>query len=181
MQTTRQTWEHLRNTYWYVTQADLPALQFSASDNQLGWQGDQTVWHLTGYKNGYFWGACATAMFAHDTRNNGTPPKVQRTRIVGTVTAEGHVLMNFVRDTGLQESMVTAYGNMVQVDAQWAFQMQMSTSAAGKQVLHWANMQQTRPGEDSFLKLPGVQYSVPEMLDGASYPRFDEDAATQPG
>ncbi len=57
MQTTRQTWDFLRNTYWYVTAPDLQALQFSASDNQLSALIGQTVWHLTGSQGGYIWGA----------------------------------------------------------------------------------------------------------------------------
>ncbi|MBI3231243.1 MAG: hypothetical protein HYZ45_14090, partial [Burkholderiales bacterium] len=150
------------------------SLQFNTSDDQLVWQGDQTVWHLTGYQNGYFWGACAAAMFAEGDLNSDTPPTIQQNRIVGTVTAEGHVLINFVSGSRLRESVIVGYGNMVQGDGQWAFQMQMSTGMAGRQVLHWANMQQTRPGEASFLKLPGVQYSVPEILKGASYPTFEE-------
>lgn len=174
--THHSTWDFLTNTYWYVPVAYLPALQFSSNDNQLTWCGDQTVWHITGYKNGYFWGACAATFFNEGEANAEPPPTIQQSRIIGSVSANGHVLMNFVTGSGKQESIVTGYGVMVEVEGQWAFQMQMSTGAGGTQLLHWANMLQTKVGEPSFAKLPGVNYSVPDMLDGASYPTFSDTA-----
>jgi hypothetical protein len=52
--THRTTWDFLADTYWYVTPPDLPALQLSPDDGVLTWRGDQTVWHISGYENGYF-------------------------------------------------------------------------------------------------------------------------------
>ena len=170
--TNRTTWDFLANTYWYVPVADLPALQFSSDDNLLTWLGDQTVWHITGYKSGYFWGVCAATFFDEGQANAEPPPSIQQSRIIGSVSANGNVLMNFVTSSGSRESIVTGYGVMVNVDGQWAFQMQMSTGAGGSQLLHWANMLQTKEGDTSFAKLPGVNYSVPDMLAGASYPVF---------
>ncbi|MFT3765147.1 MAG: hypothetical protein QM820_06475 [Minicystis sp.] len=54
----------------------------------------------------------------------------------------------------------------------WAFQMQMCTASGNEQLLHWANMRQTKEGDASWQKLPGVDLSVPEMLKGATYPQF---------
>ncbi|MEN9867690.1 MAG: hypothetical protein RL748_3280, partial [Pseudomonadota bacterium] len=53
---TRAQWAWLTDTYWYVRTPDLPALQLDPEDNLLSWLVDQTVWHISGYKNGYFWG-----------------------------------------------------------------------------------------------------------------------------
>jgi hypothetical protein len=53
--------------------------------------------------------------------------------------------------------------------------MQMGTPAGSNQLFHWANMMQTCEGDASWDKLPGVNYSVPGMLDGASYPHFALD------
>ena len=171
----RTTWDFLADTYWYVPPADLPALQFESDDNALSWRGDQTVWHLTGYKNGYLWGACGAAMFSEGEANEETPPSIQQSRMVGSVSADGRVLINFMTGQGDRGSIITGYGQMVKVEGAWAFQMQMSTPAGGGQLLHWANMLQTKPGEPSFAKLPGVRYSVPDMLSGASYPAFGSE------
>ena len=171
----RTTWDFLANTYWYVPVSDLPALQFMPDDNLLSWRGDQTVWHITGYKNGYLWGASGAALFSQGEANEETPPPVQHSRMVGSVSADGRVVINFVNGSGNRVSIITGYGQMVQVGGEWAFQMQMSTAAGGGQLLHWANMLQTKPGEPSFAKLPGVNYSVPDMLEGASYPIFETE------
>lgn len=171
----RTTWDFLANTYWYVPTPFLRALQFSSGRNELAWMGDQTVWHLTGYRGGYFWGACAAALFSAGEADANPPPTIQQSRIVGSVTAEGRVLMNFISGSGKRETIVTGYGSMVKVKRQWAFQMQMSTGAAGTQLLHWADMLQTREGDRSFAKLPGVNYSVTDMLSGATYPAFPEN------
>lgn len=172
--TNRTSWEFLRGSYWYVPAPYLRAMQFAASDNTLAWVGDQTVWHLTGYKGGYFWGACAAAIFSEGEADTNPPPSIKQSRIVGSVSAEGRVLMDFISGSGKTESIVTGYGAMVRVRRQWAFQMQMSTGGGGTQLLHWANMLQTKQGERTFAKLPGVNYSVDEMLNGASYPAFGE-------
>lgn len=176
--TNRTTWDFLANSYWYVPPPDLPALQFSSDNNLLTWVGDQTVWHLSGYQSGYFWGACAVASFSEGQANANPPPAIQQSRIVGSVTADGRVLMNFISGSGRQESIVTGYGTMVQVAGQWAFQMQMATGAGGTRLLHWANMLQTKEGDRTFAKLPGVNYSVEEMLAGASYPAFADPTAS---
>ena len=55
-ETNGTSWNFLANIHWYVTLPDLPALQFSTSNDLLTWQSDQTVWYISGYKNGYFWG-----------------------------------------------------------------------------------------------------------------------------
>jgi hypothetical protein len=70
-------------------------------------------------------------------------------------------------------STSSGFGQMVEVGGAWAFEMQMSTDRLGTRVLHWANMVQTREGDPSWRQLPGLSYSVPEMLDGAVYPRLD--------
>lgn len=172
--TNRTTWDFLANTYWYVNYPDLPALQFSPDDNALTWEGDQTVWHISGYKNGYFWGVSSALMFEEgegDGKRAGSPG--QRS-MVGTVTSDGYVQITFVRSGRREDSIVTGFGHMSKMNGQWVFQMQMTASSGGNQTLHWANMMQTTEGEESWDKLPGVNYSVPEMLEGASYPRFSD-------
>ncbi|KUM05649.1 hypothetical protein KIF53_05550 [Chromobacterium subtsugae] len=169
----RATWNFLADTYWYVTQPDLPALRFDPGDNALSWQSDQTVWHISGYRNGYFWGVCS-ALLTDPGAEGGTP---QLRSLVGTVTADGALQISFVRDGALRDSVITGFGRLLQWDGEWACQMQMTAAASGGQTLHWANMRQTRPGDPSWDQLPGTGYSVPDMLEGASYPQFSTDQA----
>lgn len=170
-ETNRTTWNFLANTYWYVTSPDLPALQFSTSSDLLTWQSDQTVWHISGYKNGYFWGVCAAVI--HDLGETGGQPRQQS--LVGTVTAAGQVQITFIGDGLISNSVVTGVGQMVTVDGEWAFQMQMAAATGKNYLFHWANMMQTKEGEPSWNNLPGVDYSVPEMLEGATYPQFSDE------
>ena len=171
--TDRATWTFLADTYWYVTPPDLPALQFSPDDHVLTWRGDQTVWHISGYKNGYFWGVSAVITFDPGEASGTRASRPRQLSLVGTVSAGGHVQITFIRGSGLSESITTDFGQMVIVGGEWTFQMQMSTASGTNQLLHWANMRQTREGDASWHKLPGVDDSVPEMLKGATYPQFD--------
>lgn len=170
-ETNRTTWNFLANTYWYVTPPDLPALEFSASNNSLTWQCDQTVWHISGYKNGYFWGVCSAVI--NDPGENSGQPRQQT--LVGTVTAAGQVQITFIGDGLIGNSVVTGFGQMVTVNGQWGFQMQMATATGKNYLFHWATMMQTKEGELSWDNLPGVDYSVPDMLEGATYPQFEDD------
>lgn len=170
----RSTWNFLANTYWYVSYLDLPALEFSPSDNLLSWKVDQTVWHISGYKNGYFWGVSSAMIVDADEDSGRRSASPQQRSMVGTVTANGQVQISFIRGSGLRESIVTGFGHMSRLDQQWVFQMQMATSGGGEETLHWANMIETRPGDPSWDNLPGVNCSVQSMLEGASYPQFDE-------
>lgn len=174
LDTNRTTWDFLANSYWYVTPPDLPALQFSPDDNVLSWQGDQTVWHITGYKNGYFWGVTSAVVFDEGQANSKRAGPPRQLALVGTVTANGQVQITFVRAGRLNDSIITGFGQMTQVNGIWAFQMQMVTNSGSDQLLHWANMMPTKEGEASWDKLPGVNYSVPQMLEGAVYPQFAE-------
>ncbi|MBC3919117.1 hypothetical protein H8L32_16620 [Undibacterium sp. CY18W] len=167
----RTSWDFLADTYWYVTYPDLPALQFSASDNLLNWKVDQTVWHISGYKNGYFWGVSSAIIVDAGESSSGPRASPQQRSMVGTVTANGQVQISFIRGGGLRESIVTGFGHMSKLDQQWVFQMQMATSGGGEETLHWANMLETKRGDPNWNNLPGVNCSVPSMLEGASYPQ----------
>jgi hypothetical protein len=166
--TNRSTWDFLADTYWYVIPPDLPALRFSPNNDLLTWQIDQTVWHISGYKNGYFWGVSAGII--HEP--NETIGKPRQQRLVGTITAEGQVQITFIGDGLINDTVITGFGHMVKMDGEWAFQMQMATAAGRNFLFHWANMMQTKEGDASWDNLPGVDYSMPEMLEGASYPHF---------
>lgn len=153
---TRFDWRWLADTYWYVPQPDLPALQLDPDSNVLSWLVDQTVWHISGYKNGYFWGVTAAVMY---NAGEELPAHGPQSRI-GHLTMLGTVLPN---------------GQMVKVGEAWTFEMQMSSDRGGNRLLHWANMVETHDGEASWNQLPGVDQSVPQMLEGAVYPSFETE------
>lgn len=173
-QDNRTDWAWLKDTYWYVLVPDLPALQFDPDENNLSWLVDQTVWHITGYRNGYIWGVTSVMMYSAE---EGMPTRGPRSRpshlsLLGTITPSGQVQLTFVPQ-GRLGSVTTGFGQMVQRQGAWAFEMQMSTDRTGSRVLHWANMVQTREGEEAWDQLPGLAYSVPKMLEGATYPSLE--------
>jgi len=53
---TPDRWNWLKNTYWYVPAPNLPAFLFDADREELTPVLDQTVFHITDYRDGYFWG-----------------------------------------------------------------------------------------------------------------------------
>ena len=72
-------------------------------------------------------------------------------------------------------SPTIGFGQMVKVGEAWAFEMQMSTDRGDNRLLHWANMVEAHEGEASWNQLPGLDLSVPQMLAGAVYPRFETE------
>lgn len=172
MSTEKNTdWTWLQNTYWYVPTPGLPALQLDSDKNQLAWLRDQTLWHIAGCKNGYVWGVASVMMHGEHESIPAHGPRSSPVHLglLGTVTAGGQVHLTFVPSRGLS-STTNGFGQLVRVEGAWAFEMQMATDRMGALVLHWATMLQTRKGEESWNKLPGLPYSVPEMLEGAVYP-----------
>lgn len=169
---TRAQWRWLADTYWYVLPADLPAPQFDPDDNALSWLVDQTVWHISGYANGYFWGVTAALMYeaGESVPQRGPRSRISQLTLLGTVVPSGRVQITFLSN-GRRSNSVIGFGQMVKLGPAWAFEMQMSTERGDARVLHWANMVQTRPGEPSWEQLPGLPYSVPDMLEGAEYPQ----------
>ncbi|HSX59835.1 MAG TPA: hypothetical protein VLF18_06520 [Tahibacter sp.] len=73
--TPRPAREWLRDTYWYCPAADMPALRTEAT-GVFAWVVDQTVWHVTGGADGYFWGVASTLL----TPAGDTPDASQKKR-----------------------------------------------------------------------------------------------------
>src|SRR4051812_25873804 len=94
----RRDWSWLSGTYWCVPPGDLPALQLDPDDATLSWVVDQTAWHITGYRSGYFWGVSATLLHEPGAeaprRGPGSSP-VSFT-MLGTITAEGRIHLTFI-------------------------------------------------------------------------------------
>ncbi|MFM1801245.1 MAG: hypothetical protein RJA81_597 [Planctomycetota bacterium] len=150
-------WRWLTNTYWYVPQYGLKAIEYNSSTGSLSSLQDQTVYHITGYRDGYFWGETVARY------GNGSPSSAS---VVGSVTPQGRVLLTF--NNG--DEITTGYGVMIRQNGRWAMENQMFTGSSKVQIGHWAYMVQTRPGTRSWRSLPFVNQSVPEFLSNYNLP-----------
>lgn len=153
---TVRNWNWLDGTTWIVPPTGLPAYVYSPAQNQLVPVQDQTVYTITGYRNGYFWGRTATKL------GDGA---VTCKALVGSVTPDGKIYLTFTDYPYTQGSGTTiGVGTMVRKGYQWTMANQMSTGSSAAQVGHWAYMIQSQPGSASWYSLPGVNMSVPEFM-----------------
>ncbi len=165
-----QRWQWLAQTYWYVPKAGLLALASSPALKTPVPVSDQTVYYISNYAGGYFWGTTAVSY----TRPGGSAAsdQVSCLQIVGSVTPEGNVHLTFtplaskgVGSGGSNSQPTVGLGTMTRQWYEWTMENQMSTIAAGDLLLtHWAYMYQCKPDQPCFAALPGVGVSVPEFL-----------------
>lgn len=165
-------WNFLEGTYWYVPNSYLPALQMNAEETTPTAMIDQTLWQITGYNYGYFWGNCAALMYEKGTTSDGIP---QATRFVGTITPQNRVQISFMPINQIGAAFSTiGIGSLEQKsENNYYFEMQMSSGITNL-IAHWAKMLQTKEGDPSWNKLPGTEYSVPEMLEAAGFETYVE-------
>ena len=154
---TVRDWSWLNGTTWIVPPTGLPAYIYSPDQNQLIPIQDQTVYTITGYRNGYFWGRTAARINSNDTSCMS---------LVGSVTPEGKIYLTFTTYPYEEGTGTTTIGigTMVRKGRQWTMANQMSTGSSSSQVGHWAYMVQSKPNSASWYKLPGVNMSVPEFM-----------------
>lgn len=151
-------WSWLANTDWYVPESNLAAVIYEPSSGTLVPVADQTVYHISGYREGYFWGETVTQLGSGSTTSSA---------LVGSVTPEGRVLLNFNSGSTVTQGI----GVMTRKFGRWTMENQMFTaSTSGAQVGHWAYMLPTRPGMKSWESLPSVGVSVPTFLSNYSAP-----------
>lgn len=171
-------WSWLQDTYWYVLPENLAALQFDPGNNALTWVIDQTVWHITGYRNGYFWGVSATLIQegGEQVSQKGAGSRPVCFTMLGTITPEGRVHLTFIPNlTSSSRSATIGIGRAVEYRNGWSLEMQMS-SGSGERTAHWAYMVLVQPGDASWESLPGARISVPEMLEGCEPPQPSGEA-----
>lgn len=153
---TTDKWAWIKDTYWYVPTKNIPAYTYSPLKNSLATLSDQTVFHITGYANGYFW--------ANVVVQSGSNP-ISCQSLVGSVTPEGKVYLNFnVLPYTPGTAPTIGFGAMVKKGGQWTMENQMSTGSNSLQVGHWAYMLLTKPGDASWNSLPEVNMSVNSFL-----------------
>jgi hypothetical protein len=174
MDPNRSDWSWLQDTYWYVPTENLSALQLDPENNTLTWVVDQTVWHVTGYDNGYFWGVSATLIrqSGEETAQQGPASRPVCFSMLGTITPEGEVHLTFIPSlTSSSRSATIGIGCAVKHQSGWSLEMQMS-SGNDTRTAHWAYMVRVQPGDASWESLPGVGISVPQMLQGCQPPQL---------
>ncbi len=154
---TAKRWSWLADTYWYVPAQNLPSVLFNSSTGTLAPVSDQTVYQITGYRNGYFWGKTVTQL--------GSSP-ASSSSLVGSVTPQGKVLLTFTSTGSTSSPSVTeGYGTMRRKFGQWTMENQMFTLPGQTlQIGHWAYMFQTHPGLPSWDSLPSAGVSVPTFM-----------------
>lgn len=163
--TNRTDWRWLEGTYWYCAAACMPALRTDGTD-AFSWVVDQTVWYVSGFADGYFWGTAAVLL----TPAGETPDAddKQDMTFFASVTPSGQVQVSFVTSP-LAATVGT--GRVTTWEGQTAFEMQMASGPPASMVAHWAYMIQVRPGDPAWERLPGAGVSVQEMVGDITPPQ----------
>jgi hypothetical protein len=154
---TARRWSWLANTYWYVPTTNLSAVLYNSTDGSSTGVSDQTVYHITSYRDGYFTGPSVTQL--------GSSSK-SFSSMLGSVTPEGQVLLTFTTTSSNSSPSITeGFGKLTRKFGQWTMENQMFTAPSEKlQIGHWAYMLQTRPGMPSWHSLPSPEVSVPAFM-----------------
>lgn len=152
-------WKWLEGTYWYVPKTNLPAMSYSNRDNSITPVADQTVYVITGYKDGYFWGRTAVQISGSEK---------QFLALFGSITPEGKVLLTFIPfDSGVRGLVTQGAGRMRYRFGQWTMENQMTSGPnSAYQIAHWAYMLQLKRGSEQWKSLPGVNVSVGAFFQG---------------
>ena len=167
---TPAAWDWLADTYWYVPPASLPALRLDNDTGALGWMVDQTVWHITGYADGYLWGVSATLLWPAGEAPPARGPRANPVpfTLLGSITPEGRAYFTFVPQVPGAATTV-GVGRAVPRGGGWSLEMQMSTGS--DVTLHWAYMLPVTPADPEWDSLPGAGISVTQMLEGCEVPQ----------
>jgi hypothetical protein len=150
----------LKDTYWCVPTAYLPALLAITSGPTVVTVSDQTVWHILKYSKGYISGVSAT--------NIGVGWSYML--MVGSVAPDGTVKISFSPLGGANPKDPTTQvitigdGTFHGRGAHPAFLMQMTSGTASASVTHWARMVPVTPGDPEWQSLPGYPATgVPDL------------------
>lgn len=149
--------KYLEGTVWIVPPSTLLAYEYSSGTAIP--VSDQTVWVITRYDQGYFFGESYTTL-------NGTPSSQRK--IVGSVTPSGHVYMTFypLSSSTQDTDIVNGIGTFEKHKGDYVFVMQMNSPENSLTGLsHWSYMISVEPDDYFYQHLPGVNMSVPEFID----------------
>ena len=153
----------LEDSKWIVPRATLPAISFDLATGTATAVVDQTVWDITDYRDGYFWGQTAA-----EFRDAATGELVSSAcmHMVGSVTPSGKVHITFVNKD--QETALTATrgtGRLVRDrGGAWVFEEMQMSSGSTSITAHWSAMVQCKPGQPCEDRLPGTKSSLEDFL-----------------
>ena len=146
-------WQWLKGTTWYVP-FRTPLVGFFLVNGQIVLPVvDQTVYQITDYREGYFWGKLVKSL-------SGSP---NCSSIIGSVTPEGWIQMSLVSQD--LSSVSRGTGSMRFKRGAWTMEWQGTSGPdVATQYSHWAYMTLTHPGLPSWDNLPFVNMSVPDFM-----------------
>jgi translation initiation factor IF-1 len=134
------TWSWLANTSWYVPAPNLLAYVTGPLGQVNQPIGDQTIFNIQGYDQGFFWGNTVVQL-SSPTQLSGEGTSPSTFSLFGSVTPEGNLLLTFTPSDPSQPT-TSGQGTMRYVNGQWTMELQMSTGDS-VQVSHWAYMMQS--------------------------------------
>ena len=151
-------WTWLAGTTWIVPPNNVLAYMLAGgappvTPPHLIALNDQTVYTIEGYNNGFFWGTFALAL----QPASGGPITYTCSSMLSSINPQGDFLIGSTMANGTENMGV---GKMVKVKGQWTME---NTKVGG--YAHWGFMVQSKPGDPSYLHLPFIDISVPDMLD----------------
>lgn len=165
-------WERLEDTYWYVPPVNLPAQVLvspgdDAGDLRVLPVADQTVWHFETVRDGYVVGRVWANV------GGGWSEQI----LVGSVTPEGDVSFSFTPAEGASVNpvdgvevaeIIVGLGEVVEVDGEDAFLMQMTAGGGPGTITHWAWMLEADPDDPAWAALPGYpDTGIPDLYPDA--------------
>ena len=161
---TRIDWRWLEGTYWYCPADCMPALRGEGT-SAFGWVIDQTVWFISGSRDGYFWGVASALL----TKAGEDPDPAAKTDMtfLASLTPEGQVQVTFIRSVA---STTVGTGRVTDHQGKPSFEMQMASGPGAVLTVHWAYMMQVCPDDPEWTCLPGAGVSVEYMVGGIEPP-----------
>jgi hypothetical protein len=153
----------LRGSKWYVPTQTLPAVEMILKTGHVRNLVDQTVWDITNYRDGYFWGNTVAVFTSASTGQPTGDPSCSR--MIGSPTPDGQVQITFIgADQTTAIGAVRGAGTLTRNPGQdWMFDMQMSTGTSSI-IVHSSFMKQCKTGDDCQTKLPGSELSLSDFL-----------------
>jgi hypothetical protein len=158
-----QKYRFLKASKWFVPTETLPAAALNLKNGRVVPLIDQTVWDITKFRDGYFWGR-TVAVFKNPTTGQPTGAPAC-SRMLGSVTPDGLVHITFIGDDQTTaDTAVRGIGTLTGSNRRgWRFQMQMSTGSTTV-VAHWSYMDQCKSGDACETQLPGSDLSLADFL-----------------
>ncbi|WP_068468852.1 hypothetical protein [Candidatus Protochlamydia phocaeensis] len=146
----------LANSTWIVPPSTLMAINYTAGTETA--LTDQTVWVISRFENGYFFGDAYVGI-------NGIP--TSHMKLVGSVTPFGEVYIAFYPAAGnlLTTDVVNGIGKLRRIQNEYVFIMQMNSAPTNLTGLaHWSYMISVDKEDYLYQNLPGMNISVPQFI-----------------